>query len=54
MMNLLQSWDLKIDPSVLKTFSKIPKKYALTLRGNKFLTFWSFLSILNLNDLFGS
>ena len=31
MMNLLQNWDLKIDPSVLKTFTKISKKYAVTL-----------------------
>ena len=31
MMNLLQNWDLKIDSSVLKTFTKIPKKYAITL-----------------------
>lgn len=30
-MNLPQNWDLKIDSSVLKTFTKIPRKYALTL-----------------------
>ena len=30
-MNSQQNWDLKIDSSVLKTFAKIPRKYALTL-----------------------
>jgi mRNA interferase RelE/StbE len=31
MTNLPQNWDLKIDPSVLKEFAKIPKKYVLAL-----------------------
>ena len=31
MTNLSQNWDLKIDPSVLKTFTKFPKKYSATL-----------------------
>ncbi len=31
MMNSLQNWDLKIDPSVLKTFAKIPRNYVIAL-----------------------